>query len=778
MKAIRKRGLAVCMTILLLLSGFTVSAETLCTGNGGSVHAITVSGGDALADEEITEYTDCYVEKDLLQVEENPGMTGTGDDIASGEEGDITWVIDSTGKLTVEGTGDVRPDLAWGPFCRQIVSAEINVSKMTNASDLFRGCENLESINLSNFDTSRVTKMTNMFYGCTNLKSVDVSNFDTSRVVNMAGMFEGCQSLKVLDCSNFKTYNVRNMSNMFHNCSSLVSLNVRGFNTNNVVDMTNMFRHCTNLTDLDISGFRTANLEDMQYMFCDCSSLKSLNISKFDTGSVYFMTGVFWGCSQLVSLNVSGIDTSNVWWFDSMFSGCSSLKSLDIGEFDTSNASSMASMFSGCSSLTSLNLSGFDTSNVLGMSDMFSDCSSLVYVNLNGVDTGKAQNMRDMFSGCKNLTNLDMSGFDTSGVTDMTGILRGCDSLTTLKTPRNVKLSVALPTTGGNIWYLEDGTAVTKFPQNLDYSITLARKSAPEIPMPTPTISPAPTMEPTPAPTVPPAPTMKPTPAPTMPPVPTTEPTSAPVNPPFGDAARKVRNFVSRMYTVALGREAEAAGLNDWTNRLLSHEIDGAGIADGFIMSDEFRKRGLSDGGYVDTLYRTFFDREADQGGRNNWLSALAAGKSRAYVLSGFVNSSEFDKLCDAYGIVRGNMREDGTPVNAGIRCFVERCYTKVLGRMGEKAGVEDWTGRIATGRMSAEDVAKAFFFSEEYENKNTDNEAFVETLYQTFMDRASDPAGRSDWLGRLERGASRSEVLEGFSRSEEFAEILRSYGL
>ncbi len=108
----------------------------------------------------------------------------------------------------------------------------------------------------------------------------------------------------------------------------------------------------------------------------------------------------------------------------------------------------------------------------------------------------------------------------------------------------------------------------------------------------------------------------------------------------------------------------------------------------------------------------------------------------------------------------------------------MERCYTKVLGREGEKAGIEDWTNRIATGQMSAEDVAKSFFFSDEYINKKTNNETFVETLYQTFMDRASDPAGKSDWVGRLNRGTSRQEVLEGFSRSTEFAGILQSFGL
>jgi len=240
-----------------------------------------------------------------------------------------------------------------------------------------------------------------------------------------------------------------------------------------------------------------------------------------------------------------------------------------------------------------------------------------------------------------------------------------------------------------------------------------------------------------------------------------------------------VEDFVRRMYTVALNRPAEPEGLRDWTQRLQTHQIDGAGIAHGFIMSDEFTNRGLSDSEYVDILYRTFFNRDADEGGRNTWLSSLGMGNSRLYVLAGFVNSIEFDNLCGSYGITRGTLDASGEVViSPNIRNYVLRLYTKALGRDGEEAGVQDWSRRIATGAMSAEDVAKSFFFSEEYLNKGLNNEDYVETLYQTFMNRASDEAGKSDWVGRLNSGASRQEVLEGFSRSAEFAEILKGFGL
>ncbi len=240
----------------------------------------------------------------------------------------------------------------------------------------------------------------------------------------------------------------------------------------------------------------------------------------------------------------------------------------------------------------------------------------------------------------------------------------------------------------------------------------------------------------------------------------------------------QVRSFVSRMYTVVLGRDAEPQGLNDWSNRLLAHTVDGAGIADGFILSDEFKQKNVPDETYVDILYRAFFDRAPDQEGRNNWLSVLANGNSREYVLAGFVNSVEFDNLCGKFGIIRGTMTVNEKGIGPGVRQFVNRCYVKVLERQGEPAGVSDWISRIARGEQTPESTAKEFFFSQEYNEKNTSDEQFVETLYQTFMDRPSDPPGKSDWLGRLSAGASRSEVLEGFSRSKEFEEILRSFGL
>ena len=117
-----------------------------------------------------------------------------------------------------------------------------------------------------------------------------------------------------------------------------------------------------------------------------------------------------------------------------------------------------------------------------------------------------------------------------------------------------------------------------------------------------------------------------------------------------------VEGFVTRMYQVVLGRNPDPQGLSTWVNGLLSWEFVGADIAKGFIMSDEFIKKGHSNSAYVDILYSAFFDRPADAGGKSTWMDLLKEGKSREFVLAGFVNSDEFDALCSAFGIVRGTM--------------------------------------------------------------------------------------------------------------------------
>lgn len=198
-----------------------------------------------------------------------------------------------------------------------------------DSSYLFAGFSNLQTIEWGDcFETCGVTDMHGMFRGCEQLSSLNLKEFDTFDVTNMADMFFDCKKLTNLDLSSFVTGNVTNLSEMFVNCERLRNLNLSSFDTQNVTDMSAMFEDCAKLESLDVSHFDTQNVTNMNWMFRGCSQLKSLDVSGFDTQNVTDMRCMFGYCTKLESLDVSGFDTQNVTDMNFMFEGCDSLPTL------------------------------------------------------------------------------------------------------------------------------------------------------------------------------------------------------------------------------------------------------------------------------------------------------------------------------------------------------------------------------------------------------------------------------------------------------------------
>ena len=203
-----------------------------------------------------------------------------------------------------------------------------------------------------------------------------------SYITDARYMFAGCESLESLTASKWDTGNVKTMDFMFSNCASLKSLlGISKWDTKNVKNMNNMFAGCESLESLPgISKWDTGNVESMECMFFNCTSLKSLlGISKWDTKNVKNMKSMFLLCQSLQSLpDISKWNTGNVINMDVMFSSCYALQSLpDISKWDTKNVTSMDMMFSDCKSLESLpNISEWNTKKVKDMKDMFQYCKS------------------------------------------------------------------------------------------------------------------------------------------------------------------------------------------------------------------------------------------------------------------------------------------------------------------------------------------------------------------------------------------------------------------
>ena len=119
----------------------------------------------------------------------------------------------------------------------------------------------------------------------------------------------------------------------------------------------------------------------------------------------------------------------------------------------------------------------------------------------------------------------------------------------------------------------------------------------------------------------------------------------------IADQNEMATSFVSRLYTLVLGRKWDRAGLDAWTGQLVRHETGAGELSKGFFFSPEFTNRKLSNREFVTICYKTYLNREPDQAGLNAWVKLMNQGSSADEILNGFINSQEFGKLCASYGI-------------------------------------------------------------------------------------------------------------------------------
>ena len=240
-----------------------------------------------------------------------------------------------------------------------------------------------------------------------------------------------------------------------------------------------------------------------------------------------------------------------------------------------------------------------------------------------------------------------------------------------------------------------------------------------------------------------------------------------------------VLDFVKRLYTEVLDRNADPIGLKDWSEQLLNGTKQGAEVARGFIDSKELQDRALTNTDFIIMLYHTFFDREPDEIGMKYWKEMLESGMSRTYVFRGFAESIEFTKICEKYGIIRGKVDlTEPMDQNEGVTRFVVRCYRLCLNREPDKVGLNSWCQGILDNTCSAKKTAYGFIFSTEFLNKNMSDDQYVTTLYRTFLDREPDADGKQTWINALNGGLTRFDVFNGFADSVEFKNLCESFGV
>ena len=190
------------------------------------------------------------------------------------------------GKIIIRGRYDYKE---WSGARHEIKTVVFDKSfkdyRPKNCYKWFDNCENLTSVIgiKENLNTENVTSMSSMFRGCNNLISIDVSGFNTENVTNMSGMFFACKSLTNIDVSGFNTENVIDMDGMFGECSGLTSLDLSNFNTENVIDIGAMFGLCNFLKTIYVgNGWNMSKVTISAFIFSNCTSLVGGNGTRCD----------------------------------------------------------------------------------------------------------------------------------------------------------------------------------------------------------------------------------------------------------------------------------------------------------------------------------------------------------------------------------------------------------------------------------------------------------------------------------------------------------------
>jgi hypothetical protein len=244
----------------------------------------------------------------------------------------------------------------------------------------------------------------------------------------------------------------------------------------------------------------------------------------------------------------------------------------------------------------------------------------------------------------------------------------------------------------------------------------------------------------------------------------------------------KLMSFTPRLYRNFLKREPDEMGLGDWVDALYSGRATGAKIVSGFVLSKEYQANSLSDEEYVAAMYRIIFNREPDKDGLRSWVSVLDNGCTNKKILEGFISSNEFYNLCKDLGIKVGSyMSVEIADNNYLVASFVARLYRLILGRRYDREGLDNWVRALVYRTATASEVVKAFFFSQEFLNRNLTIEQFLTIAYRAILGREPDPHGFREWLDAMviiDPPISREQIIDKFLKSKEFGELCKQYGI
>jgi surface protein len=138
--------------------------------------------------------------------------------------------------------------------------------------------------------------MNDMFNGCESLNNIDISNWDTSKLENMNNLFNGCISLSEVDLNYIIVQGhlgADNISNIFTNCNGIKTVGLGAFNKDQVDIVLTSLPSNKEIT-VQLSDTVIAYYENTEYLTFD----RFFNIEKITSEEDLYFFGIYETLSQ------------------------------------------------------------------------------------------------------------------------------------------------------------------------------------------------------------------------------------------------------------------------------------------------------------------------------------------------------------------------------------------------------------------------------------------------------------------------------------------------
>lgn len=224
--------------------------------------------------------------------------------------------------------------------CKVLVIDNFNSTiKATTMSNCFYNNLKINSVNFTNWDFSECTDWSSAFQGCTDLvEIIGVNSINMSKNTSLSNMFNGCINLVSLDVSSWDTSNVAAMNDIFSGCVRLTSIR-NNWNCKSAWTIGGMFANCPLLAlnfTFDFTGNARTNV-NITRLFRDSPKIRSLNLIELQ--GISAMEGLLTSVSDLTTItNFPPYHMTDSGWSGIWNTYGTNIKTLDVtfvGTFNT-----------------------------------------------------------------------------------------------------------------------------------------------------------------------------------------------------------------------------------------------------------------------------------------------------------------------------------------------------------------------------------------------------------------------------------------------------------